>query len=524
MNSLFSLFFCTFLLCSITFAQSPYKADDIPKSLTENADAVIRLDKRVLSIERTDRVRIKTTKAVTVLNKSGDSHGYILIPYDDELEKAKITEGRVYDSKGKLIEKLKKSDIEDNNYPHEGITSTRYLAASLKQSRHPYTVVFSYEKVIAGLMYFPAWTPQLSNMVSVQKAELSIHVPKDLNLIYHPINTDVAPESKDSGGNIEYVWQISNLPAVESEPLQPKWNEISPVVYLNTNKVSAGGIDGSMDSWESFGGLFYQLNKDRDELPEALAEEVKKMTAGIEDPYEKIAKLYKYVQDNTRYVSIQLGIGGWQTFEAKEVYENGYGDCKALSNYTKALLKYAGIPSYLTLVGAGEDQPPVQTGFTNNPFNHMILCIPVEKDTVWLECTSPINPTGYLGLFTENRHVLVLAPEGGKLVRTPSSTPEMNQQIRVADVFLDKNGNAKVKVAETATGDRQMGIRRRAELGSEKEKEDWMKRRIDAGSFSLGEFEMKPLKGAKIPTCELTYEIQAHQLGGEVWLPHFSFS
>ena len=302
---------------------------------------------------------------------------------------------------------------------------------------------------------------------------------------------------------------MNHLPAAEREPLQPQWYELAPIVYLNTDKVKAGGIDGSMDSWEAYGNLFYELNKDRDKLPEALADQVDKLIADTNDPYEKIDRLYKYVQDNTRYVSIQLGIGGWQTFEAEDVYENGYGDCKALSNYTKSLLKYAGIPSFLTLVGAGENQPPVQTGFTNHPFNHMILCVPMKKDTIWLECTSSINPTGYLGLFTENRHVLLLTPDGGKLVRTPSSAPEMNQQIRVADVFLDKNGNAKVTVAETATGDKQMSIRALAELGSEKEKEDWMKRRIEVGSFSLGEFEMKPLEETKVPTCELNYEIQA---------------
>ena len=155
MNQIFILFFCTFFLCSIAYAQSPYKADDIPKSLTENADAVVRSDKRILTIERADRVRIKGMQAVTVLNKSGDSHGYITVPYDEKLEKAKITEGRVYDAKGKLIAKLKKSDIEDVNESDGGISSNRYLAASLRQSQHPYTVVYSYEKVIAGLLFFP---------------------------------------------------------------------------------------------------------------------------------------------------------------------------------------------------------------------------------------------------------------------------------------------------------------------------------------------------------------------------------
>ena len=63
------------------------------------------------------------------------------------------------------------------------------------------------------------------------------------------------------------------------------------------------------------------------------------------------------MQNNTRYISIQLGIGGWRPFEAAYVASKGYGDCKALSNYMYSLLKEAGILSYYTLVkaGAGEE-------------------------------------------------------------------------------------------------------------------------------------------------------------------------
>ena len=510
MNQLISFVFFSLFLCSFLHAQSVYKSDDIPESLTKDADAVIRLNKKVLTVEGIDQVKMEVEYAVTVLNRSGDPYGYVMVPYDEKLEKAKITDARVYSASGKLLDKMKKSDVESINQSGNDITSNRYLVASLKQSQYPYTVVYKYEKTIAGLLFFPYWSPQPFQNVSVQDAELTLNVPNNLKLSHYALNTDVKPEVKSIGNNsTQYFWRMVHLPTAEKEPLQPEWREVMPVVYLNTDKIKAGNVEGNMDSWENYGMMFYELNKDRDELPKELAEEVNRLTNGIDDPYEKIARLYKYVQDNTRYVSIQLGIGGWQTFEAKEVYENGYGDCKALSNYTKSLLKSAGINAYLTLVGAGTDLPPVQTSFANNPFNHMILCVPMEKDTVWLECTSSVNPAGYLGISTENRHVLLLTPEGGKLVRTPVSTSEKNQQTRVADVFLDRSGNATVKVRETSSGFQQSYIRSLAEQGSEKEKEDWMKEKIEAGSFSLGKFSLQPLSDSHIPTCEVNYEINA---------------
>ena len=54
------------------------------------------------------------------------------------------------------------------------------------------------------------------------------------------------------------------------------------------------------------------------------------MTTGL-DTREKIRVLYRYLQQNHRYISVQVGIGGMQPISASAVYTNGYGDCKGLS-------------------------------------------------------------------------------------------------------------------------------------------------------------------------------------------------
>src|SRR6185312_13501516 len=137
--------------------------------------------------------------------------------------------------------------------------------------------------------------------------------------------------------------------------------------------------------------------------------------------------LYNYLQKNVRYVSVQLGIGGYKPFPASFVDEKKYGDCKALSNYMLTLLKTVGIPSYCAVINAGTNAEPADPDFVNDPFNHIILCVPFKNDTTWLECTSATSPFGKLGSFTENRKALLVTEDGGKLVNTPRSTMQDNQ-------------------------------------------------------------------------------------------------
>lgn len=105
--------------------------------------------------------------------------------------------------------------------------------------------------------------------------------------------------------------------------------------------------------------------------------------------------------------------------DANYVCTKGYGDCKGLTNYLKTLLNEVGIPSYAALVSAGTQHYKVDPQFPANYFNHVILCVPNDKDTIWVECTNTNYIAGYLGSFTENRLALLCTETGGHLVKTP---------------------------------------------------------------------------------------------------------
>jgi len=126
---------------------------------------------------------------------------------------------------------------------------------------------------------------------------------------------------------------------------------------------------------------------------------------------------------------------------ASDVDKLSYGDCKALTNYTQTLLEAVGVPSYYTLVNAGKNKIDIQKDFAILWFNHAILGIPQGDEIIWLECTSQEAPFGYIGDFTDDRDVLIITPEGGKIAHTKIYKTEENSQENSIKVKVDKDGN-----------------------------------------------------------------------------------
>jgi hypothetical protein len=92
------------------------------------------------------------------------------------------------------------------------------------------------------------------------------------------------------------------------------------------------GVDGCTKDWVSFGNWQYQLNEGLDVLPQNEKNTISTLIKGITNKKEIVKVLYHYLQDNTRYINVLLGVGGYKPHPATYVSENKYGDCKALTN------------------------------------------------------------------------------------------------------------------------------------------------------------------------------------------------
>jgi len=201
-------------------------------------------------------------------------------------------------------------------------------------------------------------------------------------------------------------------------------------------------VDGSAKTWKEFGQWYSdEILSGTTVLSEETKAKMRTLVGEEKDPIRKAKLIYNYVQQKSRYVSIQVGIGGWKPMYANDVDRLGYGDCKALTNYTKALLEAVGVPSYNTILYGDSYKKDIESEFVSMQGNHMILAIPNGNKYTWLECTSQDDPFGYQGTFTDDRNVLVIKPEGGEIVRTKLYEDRDNTQLSSGTYSLSKEGD-----------------------------------------------------------------------------------
>lgn len=437
------VFFLTLIGTSSAQEETDLTILTLPEELKESANMVVRNQEMIIDVKSVDQMTIKNTSVVTVLNKVGHRRLSTVVGYDNH---SKITslEARVYNAFGEEIKKFRKSDFIDVSAVDGFSLYTDYRVKYIEHTpiSYPYTMVFKYEKKTSSTANIRDWNPVSDYYTGVQKDTYIINYPPNLGLQKKEKNFDgFGIVHTAAEGVLSYT--AKDIQPVKYETWAPSLNDMRPNVLVSLNNLTTDGVRASYQNWKEFGSWMYDtLLTGQDVLDEATKQKVLELTADAKTDIEKAKIIYKFMQDRTRYISVQVGIGGIQPIAANQVDKVGYGDCKGLTNYTKALLDVVGITSYYVHVEAGQDDiVDLENDFASlAQGNHVILNIPNGDDDIWLECTNQNIPFGYLGDFTDNRDVLVITPEGGIIKRTPAYVNEDNLQITTATIQLEADG------------------------------------------------------------------------------------
>ncbi len=403
----------------------------------------------------TDVECISTTHAIirfkevtTILNEHGADLATFVCSCSKN-DKLTAFKGQVTDSSGRVIRKIKESELKQTEY-------SPYLAIDDYKVYYDYTppvypVTINYEWTIDShdnLIEFPRFCPQTDYDISVKKASYTLTAPRELAVRHALLNIDASVcVSENTKGSQVLSLELSDLPALKDEPYSPPLRERLPMAYFAPTDFTYYGTQGSLKDWREYGKWEYSLINGSETLPDAVCQELHQLTDGLKTDREKIKALYQRLEKTTRYVAVLLGIGGQKPAPAANVCKSGFGDCKGLSNYMRAMLKVVGIPSnYVTI--STTNRQLLKDFASVGQMNHVILQVPLQGDTLWLECTNPQLPMGYVHEDIAGHNAIEVSEAGGRLVQLPVYADSTNLMHSKIHIQLDLKGAADVSLLQ----------------------------------------------------------------------------
>ncbi|MBN1187594.1 MAG: DUF3857 domain-containing protein [Bacteroidales bacterium] len=434
---LFKIFVIICSFSNYAFPQDKYDSEIISYS----SYFIITHDKLIETIQLVKQIN----------NRRGASAGKFYIPYNKSIEKISNLEAWIEDKHGNVIRKLKKKEITDISaisdysfYEDEMVKKFELI-----HNQFPYKVCCNYTLEKSGFFYITHWSPCYESDIPIKTAKLTIETPRDYQINIYEYNID-GYKTDTTENTIIYYWKGSYEEVIKEEIFAPLIQTQLPNVRI-CPKYFVYGMEGSNESWISFGNWKCNLIDGLNDLPENEKLKVLKMTKNASDDLEKIKILYYYLQDNTRYINVSIEIGGMKPYPASYVAYNKYGDCKALTNYMKSLLEAVNIQSYYSNVYRGTYHIPVINNFPSQQFNHVLLYVPLESDTLWLECTNKNDPLGYIGTDIQARNAFIVERDHSRLIKTPVHSPA-DQKVKRDIVLSNITGECNVEINLTARG------------------------------------------------------------------------
>lgn len=348
---------------------------------------------------------------------------------------------------------------------NETYNEARAKVLELGANKPPGTV-FAYEVTEEEKTIFTQYDYRFQEGAPVEVSRFALTLPPGWDARAIVFNHD-AFEPEVAGST--YTWELRKLPAIATERYGPNLSALAPrlgVSYFPSGENKAGLR--ALKDWADVSSWLTAFVDPPADPGEAVRAKAAELTASARTEVEKIRVIAAFVQ-RTNYISIQMNLtrgGGYTPHRAEDVLAKNYGDCKDKATLMRALLKSAGIPSYLLVIHAS-DRHFVRSEWPSPlQFNHAIVAVRVSPETVLptvaefprlgrlliFDPTDPVTPVGDLPRREQAANALVIAGPDGGLLKTPQTPASSNRIESAIEATLDASGRLDAHMTRTYFG------------------------------------------------------------------------
>jgi hypothetical protein len=433
----------------------------------EKTDAVLMYSEQNLTVLSTDKIKKVVRVAYKILRPGGRDYGLVAVPFNSN---AKITslrgwcipdQGKDYEIKDKEAVEVSLPKIEGS----ELISDVKAKLLRIPASDPGNIVGYQYEVEEHPLVLQESWDFQKE--IPVRESHFSLQLPAGWEYKASWLNYPAAKPAE--AGNGQWQWVVNDLKEIREEDDMPPVSGLAGQMLVSFFPPGGSGTSG-FSSWQEMGNWYRNLTSGRLDASAEIKQKVTALTASATTPLDKIRILARFVQQDIRYVAIELGIGGWQPHPAADVFTFRYGDCKDKATLLSSMLHEIGVDSYYVVIntqrGSITPETPAYRGF-----NHVILAIklppgvtdssliatmehPKLGKILFFDPTSELTPFGQIRGRLQANYGLLVTPGGGELVELSKQPSTTNSVRRTAKLTLDSTGKLQGDVEEIRVGDR----------------------------------------------------------------------
>ncbi len=429
----------------------------------EDTNAVVLLDEQVTLITESGEIRTLHRRAYRILRPEGRKYGTVAVAFDKETRLNHLKAWSI-PHEGNDYEVKDKDAVETQLFAQLLYEETREKLLEIPAAEPGNVIGYEYEQRRRPSIPQDTW--RFQHDIPVRRTRFELQLPAGWE--YQVFWVNHAAEKPQAVGQNGWVWELSDLPAVESEPSMPAWPSLAGRLGVTYYPRSANAGTSSFGSWPAIASWYARLTAERRQANSEIRQKVTELTANAPTSVDKTRALASFVQSDIRYVAIEIGIGGYQPHPAVDVFTNRYGDCKDKATLLAAMLAVAGIKSYYVLIDStrGVVVPEFPSALD---FDHVILAIQLSDQTpasglwavqeipklgklLFFDPTHPFVPLGFLPEKLQANYGLVVTDEGGELVRLPLLPAAANRLLRTAKLSLTPNGTIYGTVKELRWG------------------------------------------------------------------------
>ena len=429
----------------------------------EGTEAVMLLSEQITTVSKEGDVKTRYRIAYKILRPEGRRYGLVTVHFDND---TRLTYFKAWSlpARGDSYEVKEKEAVETS--PFSGVLFQDQRLKTLQiPAAHPGNVVgYEYEQEGRPFILQDSWG--VGQNVPVRRASYTLKLPRNwefnANWVNHP---NMEPRR---AGRDEWVWELTDIPAEETEPAMPAWGAVAGRLVLGFFPTRDQVLGESHATWQDVGRWYSRLALPTRQSSLEIRQRVAELTVDQPALLDKIEAVAAFVQQDIRYVAIEIGIGGYLPHPARDVFANRYGDCKDKATLLATMLAEMGIESHYVLVNSrrgvvAPEAPTVQS------FDHAILALRLPPEVpssnlyssredeqlgrlLFFDPTDVMTPLGYLPANLQASRGLVVTEEGGSLVELPLMAPVLNRFLRQGKFALSATGDLSGSVQEIRFG------------------------------------------------------------------------